>query len=460
MKEQTFDLVVIGSGTGLDVANACASRGLKVAIVEEGAMGGTCLNRGCIPSKMYIHCADVAEEIRGAKRFGITAKITKIDYASIVKRVRGVVDGESMDIESAFKKIDNPKLFKAHTKFIGVKKLLVGKDVVLRAEKFLIAAGARTTIPPIPGLDKVPFLTSETALSLKKQPKVLTILGGGYIAAELAHFFGALGTKVSIVQRNVLLLPREDREVAEKFTDLFGKKYNVLTGHDVLKVELTGKAYSVTVQAKEGKDGKKKTLKSDALLVATGITPNSDSLEVTKTGLKPNARGFIPANEFLETSVPGIFTLGDIHGKYVFKHSANHEAKYAFNNILNPDKMIAVDYTAMPHAIFTSPQIAGVGFTEQELEESKAVYASVKWPYIRSGMGEAILDRDGFVKFLYEPHSLKILGCHIIGTHASTLIHEVLVAMKHGGGTLKSISDTVHIHPALSEVVQRAANKA
>jgi mycothione reductase len=198
-------------------------------------------------------------------------------------------------------------------------------------------------------------------------------------------------------------------------------------------------------------------LNSEQLLIAVGRIPNSDSLDIIKTGVKLDENGFILVDQYLETNIKGIFALGDIGGRYQFKHNANNESRYAYHNMLVPDtKTVPVDYTAMPHAIFSSPQVAGVGFTEQQLSIKGIDYQKSVYPYIKTGMGEAIEDRDGFVKFLVSRNDKKILGCHIIGTDASTLIHEVLIAMKAGDGTVQSITKTIHIHPALSEVIARA----
>jgi mycothione reductase len=452
---QEFDLIVIGSGSGLDVANAAAEHGgMKVAIVEKGRMGGTCLNRGCIPSKLLIHSADVAETIRSAGQFGVKVGEFSIDFQSIAKRTTGIVDSESDGIRSAFSEIDNPKLFSHECRFIGDKTISVGSETI-QANKILIASGTRPFVPKIQGLDGSGFMTSDEALRLKKQPRVLTIIGGGYIAAEMAHFFGALGTKVNIVQRGNLLIPHEDEEVAGKFTQVFSKKYNVYLGYDTESVgKKNGGIFFVKAR---NSSGKVISLESDQLLVATGRMPNSDTLDLGKTGVQVDGRGFVRVNKYLETNVKGIFALGDAVGRYMFKHSANHEAQYAFNNIMHANKKVAVDYAAMPHAIFSWPQVASVGHTEQELKKDRADYAKAVYPYIRTVMGEAIEDRDGFVKLLASRKDGMILGCHIIGAHASILIHEVLVAMK-AGVTIGNIARTVHIHPALSEVVSRAAS--
>jgi dihydrolipoamide dehydrogenase len=447
---QEFDLIVIGSGSGLDVANAAAQSGLRVAVVEKGRMGGTCLNRGCIPSKLLIHSADVAETIMGAAQFGINVNGFSIDFEKIVNRTNGIVDSDSNGIRQAFSEIDNPKLFPYECRFIGEKTVSVGGQTI-RANKILIASGTRPAIPKIQGLEGSGFITSDEALRLRKQPRALTIIGGGYIAAELAHFFGSLGTKINIIQRRNLLLPDEDEEVAKKFTDIFSKKYNIYLGYNTESVSKSKDMFSVVAK---NSSGKKIEIESDQLLVATGRMANSDTLDLDRTGVKTDSAGFVVVDDHLETSAKGIFALGDAVGRYLFKHVANHEAQYAFHNITRENK-VAVDYTAMPHAIFSSPQVAGAGYTEQELKSKGIPYTKAVYTYIRTAMGEAIEDRDGFVKLLASREG-KILGCHIIGSQASILIHEVLVAMRLGAG-IDSITRTVHIHPALSEVVARAA---
>ena len=459
---QKFDLIVIGSGSGLDVANAASQHGLRVAIIEKDRMGGTCLNNGCIPSKLLIHSADVVETIKRAKLFGIEVHGYTIEFEKIVQRVNTITDSDSDQIRNAFKDVDNPKLFANGCKFIGHKTVtIVGEDShdILTAEKILIAAGARPRIPNIKGLEGTGYLTSNEALRLKKQPRTLTIIGGGYIACELAHFFGALGTKINIIQHKNVLIPNEDEAVSQKFTEIFSKKYNVYVGYETEYVSRENGNNTFHVAAKEDISGKSLELVSDQLLIAAGRIPNSDTLDLEKTGVKLGEKGYIKTDRFLETEVNGIFALGDIIGRYLFKHTANHEAQYAYHNILNPDKKIPVNYAAMPHAIFSSPQVASVGFTEQELKKARIKYQKSVYPYMNTAMGLALEDRDGFVKFLTDKTSGKILGCHIIGSEASILIHEVLVAMRvdDNDGTLDYILKTVHIHPALSEVVFRAA---
>jgi len=448
---QSFDLIVIGAGSGLNVSSAAADRGMKTAVVEKGPMGGTCLNRGCIPSKIIIHSADVAETIKKGRDFGINSKISSINFKKITSRASKLVDKDAKEIESAIIEDKNTTLFKAEAKFIGERTLKVGKETI-KGDKIIIAAGTRPSVPPIEGLSEIGYITSDEALRLKKQPKTMTILGGGYIAAELAHFYGALGTKINIIQRRRFLIPEEDEEVSAKFTEIFKRKYNVLTEFNAVKVSKKGRKFFVAAENKKSK----KKITSDALLVATGRIPNTDILDVKKTNVEIDEKGFIKTNEYLETTAKNIWALGDIVGKFLFKHSANLEAEYVYGNaVLN--KKVKVDYSAMPHAIFSSPQIAGVGLREQDLMERKINYAVGRYEFIKSGMGLALQDNEGFVKIFADRKTKKILGCHILGSEASTLIHEVIVAMK-AGLTTDAIQNAVHIHPALSEVVQRAVN--
>lgn len=448
---ERFDVVVVGAGSGLNIVDSAARHGFKVALVEEGPMGGTCLNRGCIPSKMLIHSADVAEAVRSAGKFGIKTGRFSVDFGRIVSGVSSLVDRDARDIEEGILEDRNITLFRARGRFVGKKQLKVGSHVIT-GERFFVLAGTRPMIPGIPGLEGSGFITSDGALRLKRLPKSLTIIGGGYIAAELAHFFSALGSRVTIIQREELLVPNEDREVAEAFTDAFRKRYSVLLGYSAESVSRKGNIFSVT--ASHGK--LKRTLKSEQLLVAVGRVPNSDLLDVAAGGIKVNERGYIITDDYLETSVKGVWAAGDIAGKYLFKHSANLESQYAYGNALNHSSKVKVDYYAMPHAIFSSPQVAGVGAREQDLK--KGSYGVGKYMYSGTGMGAALKDTGSFVKILVEKGANRILGCHIIGPDASTLIHEVVVAMRCGSGAIGSITGAVHVHPALSEVVQRAAN--
>ena len=448
---KTFDLIVIGAGSGLDVAVETARRGWKTAIIEEGPLGGTCLNRGCIPSKMVIHSADVAEEIQKASLFGIHARLQGVDFRKVTGRASRTVDQDSQSIKRSLQKGKNPQLYQGKARFLSPREVQVNGEV-LHGKRILIAAGARPSIPRLPGLDQVPYLTSTEALRLTVLPQSMVIIGGGYIGVEMGHFYAALGCKVTIIQRGPLLIPREDQEIAETFTRLWKQRYGIVCNCDVVRVERRKEGIAVHTQHQ----GKAKTFVGEKLLIATGLQPNSDVLDLPRAGVKTNERGFIRVNGFLQTSVPHIWALGDIAGVYLFKHSANKEAECLLQNWFG--KKRPVDYVPMPHAIFTHPQIAGVGFTEQECLQLKKKYLRGKYEYQHTGMGAAIEEKEGFVKFLVDKTTREILGCHILGPQASTLIHEVVVALRADRkNALKILQEAIHVHPALSEVVQRAA---
>ena len=445
-----FDVIVIGSGSGLEVSSEAAERGLSVAVVEEGPFGGTCLNRGCIPSKMLIHSADIMETIKTAGQFGIHAKVERIDWQSIIRRVADEIDGDARAVEEGNQKAPNITVFKGRGRFVADKTLEVNGQR-LTAETVLIAAGTRPRVPEIRGLSDVPYVTSDEALRLPEQPERLAIVGGGYIAAELGHFFGSLGTEVTLIQRGQLLVQQEDRDVSRRFTEISKRKFRVLLDTQISQVYLNTDEVAIEVST----SGNTETITSDLLLIATGRVPNSDLTEVGRTGVEVDQRGFVKVDEFLETGVPGIWALGDIVGKNLLKHSANLEAAYVAHNMFNPDSKVAVNYHAVPHAIFASPQVAGVGLTEQAATELGVPYVAATYNYYDTAFGSAIEDRDGFVKVLAHRETQEILGCHIMGTDAATLVQEATNAMRMGHST-DAITQSVYVHPALPEVVQRA----
>ena len=450
---KTFDLIVIGTGSGEEVYAEPMNEGASIAIVEEGPFGGTCLNRGCIPSKMLIHSADVIETIRSASKFGIDASVNGIDWDFIINRVANEVDSDSQEIERAAREADNVEVFDQRARFVGEKQLEVAGETIT-SETIVIAAGTRPFAPPVPGLADVSYVTSDQAMRLPKQPRHLVVYGGGYIAAEMAHFFEALGTEVTIVQRGDALLRAEDEEVSQRFTEVYARRFD-LRLNSVLK-GARGSGGGIVLDIEGPRDTE--SLECDALLVAVGRVPNTDLLDVAATGVETDERGFIGTDEYLETNVPGIWALGDIVGRYLLKHGANLEAAYVAYNLANPDHKAAVDYHAMPHAIFASPQVGSVGATERQLREHGVEYASSTYGYFDTAYGSSIEERDGFVKVLADPESREILGCHIIGPDAATLIQEVANPMRMKQ-TIDAITQSIYVHPAMPEVVQRAFNE-
>lgn len=377
-----FDLIVIGGGSGLDVASGAAGQDLSVAMIEKDPLGGTCLNRGCIPSKMLIHRADVAEEIHGAERFGIHADIEDIDFSAMIQEVNAEVTEHSQDTERGLQQSDNHTLFQTTGEFVEDGTLEVD-DERITAEKVVVAAGSRPVVPPIEGLDSVSYLTSKEALELENQPDHLIVIGGGYIAAELGHFYGTLGTDITIIGREDELLSNEHVDVRETVTDVFDDRYTVHTGYSATQVDSENGTITVTG---ESEDGDEIEATGDELLVAAGRKPNTDLLNVEAAGIDTDDRGFIETDEYLETTAENVWALGDIADNYMFKHSANREAQYVYYNAI-AERRREVDCTAMPHSVFTSPQVAGVGKTEDDLREADRDYTVGAEQYRNVGMG-------------------------------------------------------------------------
>lgn len=449
-----FDVLILGSGSGLDVGWGAVEQGQSVAVVEKGRLGGTCLNRGCIPSKLLIHRADIAEQITDSERFGIDASLDGVHFSDITQEVNETVHEDSTNIEEAIRESDKMTLYDETCRFVDDRTVEVGGEHIA-GKKVLVAAGARPAEPPIDGLESVDYLTSKEALALDEQPDRLVIIGGGYISAELGHFYGALGTAVTIIGRSDMLVKNEDKDVREAFTEAFAEKHRVHTGFEAESVSSSNG--QITVEARN-EDGDKITAEGDELLVATGRRPNTDTLNVEAAGIETDENGFVETNEYLETTAENVWALGDIAGNYMFKHSANLEAQYVYRNILG-EKRYEVDYTGMGHAIFSSPQIAAAGRTEEELARDGIEYVVGRKAYEDVAMGKAFKERDGFVKVLVDSNDQTILGCHVLGPEASTLIHEVMVAMR-SRGTASDVRSTIHIHPALNEVIRDAFNDA
>jgi len=461
---EAYDFLVIGSGSGLDVANVAVNQGQSVAIVEKGPLGGTCLNRGCIPSKHLLYHADVLETIERASSFNIEATVESVDFSAIVREVNEEVSQDSASIRRGLESSSQHELYDGEARFVDERTVEIsgGDDdgARLRAETVLIAAGSRPAVPDIDGIEDVSYLTSTEALQLETPPEHLVIVGGGYIAAELAHFFGTFGSEVTIIGRRPTLLPEADDEVGQAFTDRYADRFTVHTGHAATAVSQDGGEISVEARPYEYGDdpglvdsGDAVTVTGDELLVAAGRVSNADTLNLDATSVQTDDRGFVETNEYLRTDAEGIWALGDIVGEYLLKHNANHEARAMIGNLFG-EELEPVDYSAMPFAVFASPEVAGVGAREQDLRDADEEYATNTYRYEETARGDA-MQAEGFVKVLIDLDG-EIQGCHIIGPDASTLIQEVVVAMEAGSGTVQDIRDAVHIHPALPEVVQRA----
>ncbi len=453
---ESFDVVVVGAGSGLTVANAAANQDRSVAVVEKGPMGGTCLNRGCIPSKELVYHADVLRSVRQAGRFHIDATVESVDVPRIVEETNRRVAEEARAIREGLEGSSRHEVFQGEARFVGDRCLEValeeGGTARVEGEAVVIAAGSRPRVPPLEGLQEGDALTSRGALRLEEPPDRLVIVGGGYIAAELGHFFGTLGSEVTVIGRRARLLPEADEEVGAAFTERFRERFTVRTGYEATSIQRANGELRVHAEAYADPGREDVTVAGDELLLAAGRCPNTDALEVEKAGVETDARGFVVTDEHLETTAPGVWALGDIVGEHLLKHNANQEASLVAHNLLS-DHEHAVDYSAMPFAVFSDPEVAGVGEREQDLRERGRTFAVSRHAFEDTARGKAMKAR-GFVKVLADPEG-SILGCHIVGPHASVLIQEAVNAMRAKTG-VRGVREPVHIHPALPEVVQRA----
>ncbi|MBU6996101.1 MAG: dihydrolipoyl dehydrogenase [Theionarchaea archaeon] len=446
---EEYDVIVIGSGSGAIIASRALSSGLKVALVDRGPLGGTCLNVGCIPSKMLIYPADVLAEIQEAKKLGITAEITSIDFTSIMERMKKIVHEDQNHMRAGIEAAEPLGFFETEAHFTDDYTLDVGGKSI-EGKKIFIVSGARPLIPPVQGLDTVDYLTNESVLQLTTLPESMIIIGGGYIAAEYGHFFASMGTEVTILQRGDRLLANEEPEISDLLKQEMSKRMRIEVNTEAFEVK-KDKEYMVT--GKSVRTGKETTYSAEQLLVAAGRKSNADLLRVENTGVETDKRGYIRVNEYLETSKKNIWALGDAIGKEMFRHVANREADIAWHNSAH-EKKVTMDYSAVPHAVFSHPQIASVGLTEEQAEKTHAILVG-KAMYTDVAKGMAMMEDRGFAKAIVEKDTWKILGFHIVGPFAPILIQEVVDAMA-AGGSMMFVGQGMHIHPALPELVVTA----
>ena len=449
---EQFDIIVIGSGSGMLVASAAVDQGLRVALVEHGKMGGTCINVGCVPSKMLISPTDFVATVKKSSKIGINATVNSVDFNNIISRMHELVNEDSSHQAAAVQATPNLTWFKDSGKFISDYTMQVGEHTI-RAEIIFVVSGARPAIPYIKGIDKIDYLTSDTVLELQTPPKSILIIGGGYIGMEYGHFFADIGAKTTILQRPPRVLPEEEPEISMLLKSEIQQKMEIFTGYEALEAKQEGTIK--TVIGRNSLDGSIKEFSAEAVLIATGRVSNADILKPEKTGVKLDDHNFIKVNEYLETSKKNIWAFGDAIGIQMFKHVANYEAGVAWHNAFH-DHRVKIDFSAAPHAVFSNPQIASVGLTQ---EQAKAKVGSILVGhalYRDTAMGAAMGFPEGFVKVIVERQTGKILGAHIIGPEASILIQEIVNAMVSNGGTFEPIAQAMHIHPAMCEVVQNA----
>ncbi|MBX9639945.1 MAG: mycothione reductase [Mycobacteriaceae bacterium] len=453
---ETYDLAIIGTGSGNSILNEHYAA-KRVAICEQGIFGGTCLNVGCIPTKMFVYAAEVAKTIRGAARYGVDAHVDGVRWTDIVSRVFGRIDPIGPSGEDYRRSAPNIDVYRSHTRFGQIAadgRYLLRTDAgeEFTADQVVIAAGSRPTVPPAIAASGVTYHTSDTIMRIPELPEHLVIVGSGYVAAEFAHVFSALGSRVTIVARGSRLLRHCDDTICERFTRLVAGKWELRTHRNVVGGHNRGSGVSLRLD-----DGS--TLDADLLLVATGRLSNADLLDAEQAGIDIEDSRIV-VDEYQRTSARGVFALGDVSSPYQLKHVANHEARVVQRNLLcdwdDTGSMAVTDHRFVPSAVFTDPQLASVGLTENEAV-AQGFDISVKvQDYGDVAYGWAMEDTTGIVKLIAQCGTGRLLGAHFMGYQASSLIQPLIQAMSFGLTAQEMARGQYWIHPALPEVVENA----
>ncbi|MEV5542850.1 mycothione reductase [Saccharopolyspora shandongensis] len=455
-----FDLVIIGSGSGNSILDDRFAD-WDVAVVEKGigpndAYGGTCLNVGCIPTKMFVHTADVAGAPANGAKLGVDLELRDVRWRDIRDRIFGRIDeistgGRRYRAEGS----PNVTLYEGVARFTGVKRLTVetatGPETIT-ADRFVVAAGGRPAIPDIPGLDQVGYYTSDTVMRLDELPARMIVMGTGFVGAEFAHVFSALGVDVTMIGRSGRVLRGEDTDISERFTELAAARWDLRLNRKEISVEREGDLVRLHLEGPEGAE----VVEAEALLIAIGRVPNSDLLDAAAGGLELTTDGKIKADATQLTSMDGVWAMGDISSEYELKHVANHEMRVVQHNLLHPDEPISSDHRFVPHAVFSAPQIASVGLTEQEAQQRGVSYVTSIEDYAGIAYGWAMEDKTGFAKLLADPDTGQLLGAHIIGPQAPTLLQPLIQAMQFGLDARTMARGQYWIHPGMPELVENA----
>ena len=477
-----FDVLVIGTGSGNSILDDRFSH-LTVAIAEPHLFGGTCLNAGCIPTKMYVHTADAARQAADSSRLGLTTSFDGADWPAVRDRVFARID----EIEAGGRRyrtheLPNTTVIPEHVRFTGAHTLVTDSGEEITADRIVIAAGASPAVPQVPGLDPAAvdapgsrIHTSRTIMRVDALPESVLIVGSGYIAMEFAHIFTGLGTATTVAARGDRLLGALDDEVSSRFTEAFAADHDVRFGIEIARVQTTADdrvrvEFAATGRVPDADVPAPLTV--DRLLLAAGRTPNSAGIDAQAAGIDLHADGRVAVDAHQRVlsggaPVPGVFALGDISSPFQLKHVANHEAVIAQQNLLadlgagapgaaREGDLVTVRHDAVPAAVFTEPQVATVGMTEEEARASDAEVVVGRRDYGGVAYGWALEDRTGFAKVIADRRTRRILGAHIMGPEASMIIQPLIQAMAFGQPADEVAAGQYWIHPALPEVVENA----
>ncbi len=446
--KRTFDALVIGTGqAGPSIATRLAAAGRKVAIVERKLFGGTCVNTGCTPTKTMVASAHAAHLARRGGDFGFQAAPVTVDLRAVKARADAVVGRSRSGVESSLRKAENCTVFAGTASFESPTTMRVGDDILEAAQIFL-NVGARPLIPDMPGVSSVPFLTSSTILALEELPRHLIVVGGGYVGLEFAQMFRRFGCEVTVVDKNSRLASHEDEDASAVIHEIFANEgIGIRTKATCIHLEQKGGQISVGLDCDEDAH----YVDGSHVLLAVGRVPNTDDLNLAAAGITPDARGFIPVDDQLRTSVPHIFALGDCNGRGAFTHTSYNDYEIAAANLLDGASRKVSDRIPV-HALYTDPPLAQIGMNESEVRRSGKAALIGKRPMTRVSRAIEKGETFGFIKVLVDADSQHILGATIIGTGGDEAIHCILTAM-YARQPASLLTHSVHIHPTVAELI-------
>ncbi len=446
------DLVIIGSGSGNSLVTSDFA-GKSVAVIEAGRFGGTCLNVGCIPTKMFVYAADVARSAREASRLGVDARVDGVRWGDIRDRVFGRIDPISAAGQDYRERGPGTTAYLGWARFVGDRRLEValhdGGVTTVTGDQVVIATGSHPVIPDVVTRSGVPFHTSDTIMRLNDLPERVLILGGGYIAAEFAGVFSAFGSAVTIATRGDRLLKHLDADIGAAFNELAAAQWDVRYEAVPTALERTADGIRATLPSGD-------VVEADVLLVATGRAPSTDDLGCSAAGVVVSGSGSVVVDEYGRTSAPGVWSLGDVSSVAQLKHVANHEARVVAHNLVHPEDLRAFDHRFIPYAVFTHPQVASVGLTEAEARAAGHAVVTAMQRYGDTAYGWAMEDTTSLVKLVADRQSGSLIGAHLMGPQSSSLIQPLVQAMSTGQPVAGLARAQYWIHPALAEVVENA----
>ncbi len=449
-----YDVIAFGTGSAMNIVSELINQGanLRFAVIENNMVGGICLTRGCIPSKLLLEVARNVRRIREAGKFGINARIESLDFTGVMERVWRRIYRESKEIEYSLKHHPLIDLYQVDGVFVGDYTVDVGGREI-EGEKILLCTGSKPKIPQVPGIDLIDYYTNDNFFrELRKLPKRTVVVGAGYVGLELGFFLAMMGSQVTVLGRRSRILPEEEPEVSELLERDLSQYMDIRTNHEVVEFRKNGDRKIVVAENKLTGDNVE--FEADAILIAAGRASYSDVTRPEKTGVKTDEKGWIIVDEYLRTSKEGIWAFGDATGRMMYKHKANYESIIVYRNAFLGEEVKA-DYHAVPHAVFTEPEVASVGMKEEEAKKKYDILVGYA-TYDETAKGEAMMVKDYFVKVILDKETFRILGAHIVGPEASILIQEIVNLMYTESQTAEPIFRGMHIHPALSEVVERA----